>query len=171
MKDIKGYEGLYAITRDGRVWSYPRKKGMKGFKVGHWMKPNQTADGYNKYPLYRDGNQRYFSGHRLVAVAYIDNENNLKEVNHKNGIKTDNRIENLEWCTRSENLIHAYRIGLRVQLRGEQNSNSKLTTEDVLKIRCLYRNTKLFCREIADQFEVDESTVVRIVSKKTWKYI
>lgn len=94
MKDIEGYEGLYAITSCGKVWSYKSKK---------FLKARYDKDGYISVALRKDGKTKYFFVHRLVAMAYIPNPNNLPEVNHKNEIKSDNNINNLEWCTRKYN--------------------------------------------------------------------
>ena len=90
MKDIKNYEGLYAITEDGRVWSYKNNK---------FLKLGNHHSGYLNIRLFKDGFSKIYSVHRLVAEAYLDNPNNWPCVNHKNEIKTDNRAENLEFCT------------------------------------------------------------------------
>lgn len=82
-----------------------------------------------------DGKTKIFKVHRLVAQAFISNPENKPEVNHINGDKTDNRVENLEWCTRSENLRHAYATGLKVALQGENNGRAKLTNEQARYIR------------------------------------
>lgn len=101
MKDIKGYEGRYAITADGNVWSYRSQK---------FLKNNVLPSGYVRVNLY-DENQKpkihYI--HRLVAEAFISNPDNLPEVNHISEDKTDNRVENLEWCTREYNLNYGTR--------------------------------------------------------------
>ena len=97
MKDIKNYEGLYAITEDGRVWSYKRQKFLK---LGH------HHSGYLNVRLYKDDSGKTYSVHRLVAEAYLDNPNNWPCVNHKNEIKTDNRVENLEFCTVKYNSVY-----------------------------------------------------------------
>ena len=94
MKDIKGYEGLYAVTSCGRVWSYRRNK----FLVHATIK-----SGYNYVNLYKDGKKKFCRVHRLVAEAYLPNPDNLPQVNHKNEVKTDNYVNNLEFCTASYN--------------------------------------------------------------------
>ena len=97
MKDIKGYEGLYAITEDGQVWSYSRKQ---------FKKPSLTHNGYERVQLHKDGVKRNCRVHRLVAEAYLPNPDNLPEVHHINSIRTDNRVDNLQWVSKEENLKH-----------------------------------------------------------------
>lgn len=108
MKDIPGKEGLYAVTEDGQVWSYP--KGQNNRK-GKWLKLYLRPDGYLEVGLRKEGVTKGQRVHRLVGVAYLP-ASDKPEINHKNGIKTDNRVSNLEWCTRSENETHAFRTGL-----------------------------------------------------------
>ena len=99
MRDVKGYEGIYAITTDGRVWSY---------RLGHFMKPYTAGGGYRYIGLQRGRHIKQAVVHRLVAEAFIDNPLNKKEVNHIDGNKTNNDVSNLEWVTRSENMIHMF---------------------------------------------------------------
>ena len=89
MKDIKGYEGLYAITSCGKVWSYKRKK---------FLKSMTKSNGYLYVALIRDGEKKWYRVHRLVAEAYIPNPDNLPQVNHKDENKANNCLQNLEWC-------------------------------------------------------------------------
>lgn len=93
MKDIKNYEGLYAVTEDGRVWSYKSNK---------FMIPAQN-NGYLFVNLYKEHKLKKAYIHRLVAEAYLPNPDNLPEVNHKDENKANNALSNLEWCTRQYN--------------------------------------------------------------------
>ena len=94
MKDVPGYEGLYAVTSCGKVWSYRYKK---------FMKPC-ICSGYEFVVLYKDGKHHNELVHRIVANAYIENPNNLPQVNHKDENKQNNCVNNLEWCDRKYNI-------------------------------------------------------------------
>lgn len=100
MRDIKGYEGLYAITSCGKVWSYRRNRFMANIPA---------KDGYLKIGLYKDGKYRTFQIHRLVAEAYIPNPEGKPQVNHLNEVKTDNYVSNLSWATAKENVNYGTR--------------------------------------------------------------
>lgn len=103
---LKGYEETHLINKETQqIYSLIKNKILKGSK---------NNDGYIKYHLKdKEGNVKGKLLHRLIAETFIPNPNNYKIINHKNGIKEDNRIENLEWCTSSHNNKEAYRIGLR----------------------------------------------------------
>ena len=100
MRDIVGYEGEYAITGDGRVWSYKRKK---------FLKPMLTMDGYHRVSLCKEGKGKNYLIHRLVAEAYIPNPDNLPQVNHKDENKQNNCVSNLEWCDAKYNANYGTR--------------------------------------------------------------
>jgi len=116
VRDIPGYEGVYAATADGRIWSYPRTwltaRHIHRKHDGKWLATFPDSRGYIRVNLKRGGKAKSVHVHRLVALAWIPNPFSLPEVNHMNGVKGENRRENLEWCTASQNSRHAHRTGL-----------------------------------------------------------
>lgn len=116
LRDIPGYEGLYAVSADGRVWAHDRRwvagRHINRHHPAHWMRIFKSERGYLRVNLKRDGKSKSMNVHRLVALAWIPNPNDLPQVNHLNGVKGDNRVSNLEWCTAAENSQHAHRNGL-----------------------------------------------------------
>lgn len=102
-RDIEGYEGLYQVSDDGQVFSIRAKRARK---------IHVRKDGYLYVSLHKDGKVIEPGVHRLVAKAFVPNPENKREVNHINGIKTDNRVDNLEWMTPKENTAHAFYTGL-----------------------------------------------------------
>jgi len=158
MKDIKGYEGEYAITKDGKVWSYFSNR---------FLKSHTTKDGkwYYSIKLKHDG--KGFKVHRLVAQAYIPNPKNLLEVNHKNGIKGDNRVENLEWCTRKENLNHGFKIyPISKRLIGK-----KLNPIKVRRIRKEYENEETTYKSLAKKYNVSQDVINGVINGYYWKHV
>lgn len=103
-KNIKEYPN-YAVSNQGRVINIKTKK---------ILKPNKKKNGYLEYRLYKSGKIYYLLAHRLVAIAFIENKRKVPFINHKNEIKTDNRVENLEWCTHKENCNYGTAIYRRV---------------------------------------------------------
>ena len=119
-KPIAGYEGLYEVSTYGRV----RRIFRYGRPYITLCKPKITRDGYFESTLVKDNKSKSIRTHRLVATAFCDNPDGKKEVNHIDGDKLNNFAENLEWCTSSENQIHAYRLGLQ-KVSGGAISNRK----------------------------------------------
>jgi len=115
MRKIDGFED-YLIDENGRVWSSKRRL---------YLKPLFHTNGYQFVQLCKNGKVKKFSIHRLIALAFIPNPENKKTVNHKNGNKADNRIQNLEWNTYAENNQHAYTAGLKFYTEVQREAHSK----------------------------------------------
>ena len=104
-KDIEGFEGLYQVSNMGRVKSLNyRRTGKEGI-----LKPLNDGRCYQQVKLWKDGKKKWYKIHRLVAQAFLDNSENLPEVNHLDQDKTNNKVENLEWCTSKQNCNYGTR--------------------------------------------------------------
>jgi hypothetical protein len=160
----------YLITKDGKVFSYRKTNTGNVYKE---IKPQLAKNGYLRVGIYFNKKANIQSVHRLVAESFIPNPKNKPQVNHINGIKTDNRVENLEWVTSSENVKHTFnnlgRIGKGA--KGEKGGNSKLTNELVKFIRENYkpRDREYGTRGLGRKLNVGCNTISAIVNNKTWQ--
>lgn len=120
-KDVLGYEGLYQVSNYGRVKSLKRENIFYcGLRKEFLKRPvkekilsfNKSNRGYLQVCLTKNGKYRTYTVHRMVAIAFIPNKNNKSQVNHKDGNKENNRVDNLEWCSPKENSNHAFKTGL-----------------------------------------------------------
>lgn len=112
-RDVAGYEGIYKVSRQGDVYPVPRKSKNGNAQGGYLLRPQKYRNGYVFFHLSRDGKRKCKTAHRLVAEAYVPNPSGYAEVNHRDGDKENNNVENLEWVTRSQNNAHAVACGLR----------------------------------------------------------
>lgn len=160
-KPINDYEGLYEISSLGCVRRLHKTIPPRNLTL--WPDRN----GYLRAALTRDCKTKRFLVHRLVALAFIPNPDGKPEVNHLNGDKSDNRAENLEWATRSENNRHAFATGLNCGRQGEDNHQSKLTNEQV----CYARDNpdNLTQRQLAEMLGVGKLTIIDIQFGRRYK--
>lgn len=162
---VVGYEGLYLVSSNGRILGVP-KTTTYGHELSQVEKPK--GSGYLSVCLCKNNEKRYFRVHRLVAQAFIPNLERKPEVNHKNGNRSDNRVENLEWVTRSENEKHAYReLGKKPNKPWEGKPRlfaRKLTDEQAQAIRDDDRPS----RQIAREYNISKTTVLYIKKGKVY---
>ena len=190
MKDIKGYEGRYAITEDGKVWSYPKPKSSKN---GLWMKSTiyvkkRIASKDYKIAIVGlcDGiEQKKFLVHRLVANAFVPNPGNKNQVNHKDGNSLHNWKGNLEWSTGFENMQHAQDTGLLQHTTEKQmairskygklnwkigaRAHLKFTMEEARQIKKIYETMKTSFAALGRAYNVSAKTIENICKNKTYQ--
>ena len=158
-KQIEGYPG-YEISNFGRVKSSLYYNG-----TNERILKQRISKGYCRVLLIKDKGRYSKQVHRLVGLAFIGNPENKPQINHKDGVKTNNHVDNLEWATAKENRLHAAKNGLTA--KGERNANSKLTEEDIIKIRSMEESQ----RNIAAMFGVSHTLIRNIRRLKTWKHV
>lgn len=152
----------YYIDDNGNLYTDNGTKQMK----------DSIKNGYVKNDLALvTGKHRHFFRHRLVMLCFSPRENSDKlQVNHIDGDKTNNKLENLEWCTNRENQLHAIKMGLKVALKGENNPASKLKEEDVMNIIVDLLNHVPYS-VLTKKYNCSKSTISAIKNKRNWKYL
>ena len=165
--NCSGYAGVYEVSTSGRVRRVGRTRGAQ---VGRICVGSPTKQGYLSIRLQRNGQGRTFLVHRLVALSFLGEPPTDHEVNHRDGVKTNNALVNLEYVTRAQNMLHAYQSGLRprTSLTSESSPNVKLTPDQVRTIRTLYVPRRYGTPRLAREFGVHQTTIHKIISGKSW---
>lgn len=158
-KPIVGFED-YKINQFGEVIN----------KHDKMLKHSTDRYGYKFVTLYRNKKPNIKYIHRLVALSFIPNPDNKETVNHINGNKGDNKLENLEWATYSENIRHAYKLGLSSVHKqfGEKSGTAKLNRQKVAEIRALTATRKYKQKEIAEMYGVKRETIRKVTNNLSW---
>lgn len=152
--NISGFEGLYQVSNFGKI---------RRFSDGKILKQSIGTSGYYKIALWKNGRYRHFLVHRIIAIHFIQNPQNKKFVNHKDGNKLNNSIDNLEWMTRKENHSHAAKSGL--MSHGTDRHNAKLNPSIAKQIR----ESSLSCSELSVIWGINERHVRKIKNNEIWR--
>lgn len=175
---IPGYEGLYEVSSKGRIRRVHPPNHHHKEMLYVVLEPVINHMGYYRITLSKDNVRINYSIHRLVALAFIENPECKPFINHIDGNKVNNSIENLEWCTAAENNRHAFRTGLNKYhpeflplLRGEDNPKHILTEDDVREIRVLLENGKYTQLEIGEMYGVSNFAICDIKRGRSWKEV
>ena len=163
---IKNYEGVYSISSFGNLRR--EIKGKRTFK-GRIIRPSLPHSGYFCVKLTNNKQVKSVNIHKLVIETFKHKRPEGKHINHIDGNKLNNKIENLEYLTRKQNTIHAMKLGLI--RKGEETTNSKLNNRDVLKIKNLISASNVKASKIAIMFNVSHQCIKDIKKERTWKHI
>lgn len=186
-KDVVGYEGYYQVSNLGRVRSLDRivrhKNGIITKYKSKIISQAKNRYGYIMVRLSKNCITTSFSVHRLVAIAFIDYDENRPEVNHIDGNKENNCVDNLEWCTRSQNIIHACKKGLRDTCKKSSIKNFKIASEkNKRKVNQYDLNDKFikqweYISDVAKKMKYDSSSISKCCRGKAktaygykWEY-
>jgi hypothetical protein len=167
-KDVTGYEGQYQVSSHGRIKSFLSDENGRILKLRNVVGYPGTLLGSVKGGKKRET----VLAHRLVAQAFIPNPENKPQVNHKDSARDNNNVDNLEWCTCSENAKHGHRHGFRTTPKALREYATKLTPHQVKRIRLMKEVTpKLSQRKIGRMFGVTDCPIIALLKGKTWKHI
>lgn len=186
-RDVPGYERLYQVSNMGRVRSVERLVPFYNGacrRYGGVMRPWGKRGSYLRIQLRKDGRSKDLAVHHIVWAAFFGGRPKGFEINHKNGSKRDNRADNLELVTHSENIKHAYANGLIPTRVGEGNTKAILTDEVVLWMRRRYRKVmrsrltegkksapRGMIRALAQRYRVTTTTIKSAIKGETWKHL
>jgi DNA-binding XRE family transcriptional regulator len=161
LKNIVVHGDNYEVSNTGKV---------RPIKTKVELNPHRKPNGYRQCSLWLHSKQRQYYVHRLVAMTFIPNPDQLPQVNHKDGNKDNNSVSNLEWSTNIDNIKHAHRTGL-IKQTGVDNPRAVLNDNSVREIKELYATGKYKQNELAQRFNVNKQTINNIVRGKSWTHI
>lgn len=173
-KPIPSYEAYYEVSSIGRIRSKTRRTvdrlGRPFVRYGKTISLRTEKKGYKSVRLCVETEHRIFKVHRLVAYAFLPPPLSGQQINHINGLKDDNRPENLEWVTAAENMEHAFSTGLGRTNVGEKNNRARLNADDVRTIRLLSADGQT-CAAISRHYKVSEATIRQILKGRNWAHV
>lgn len=168
-KDIEGLEGMYQISSHCRARSLilATNKGVVKRDIPKILKCSIGGMGYRLFHTYKGGKRKTHKLHRIFAIYFIPNPKGLPYINHIDGNKLNNSIENLEWCSHLHNIRHAFKMGLVKSSRGTNHFRSKFTKKQVIEIF----KSNLGYRELGRQYNVSHNVIGSIKRKQSYKDI
>jgi len=174
--NLDGCRDNYKISTNGIVKSIKRKCFIKN--SNKWrtvpekiLSLKEDKDGYLCLHLSSNIKNWYGSLHRLLALTFIPNPLNLPQVNHKDGNKLNNKLENLEWVTAKQNIQHAVDTGLNISVKGEKRAFAKMTDKLVLEARKRYKEENISLVKLAKDYSISPQTLHDIVKGNKWKHL
>ena len=168
-KTIPNTNGYYDISNKGRIRSY-HNHGHNKLKTPRLLNWSLDVSGYEVKTISVDTKPVNIKAHRVIAEAFIPNPENKPYINHLNSNPSDNRIENLEWCTASENTKHMFDTG-RKTLVGENHNQSILNRKKVKEIRKIYKEQDITQKELGKKYGVTCHCISAVIRRKTWSHI
>lgn len=169
-RPITGFEEKYSVSNLGRIMSHARSGNWR-CKSDRILKLTYPKNGYSRISLVIKDLRVSTYVHFLVSDAFLGPKPLGLTVNHKNGVKTDNVLGNLEYVTYSENVKHAYRLGLARAIRGEDSGRAKLTNQQVREIKKKLAAKNETQRAIAKKYGVSDGTIWMIAKNLNWKSV
>lgn len=173
-KFVDGYDGRYSVSNHGRVRSHDMMMGnrhqSKTIRKGRILKPSLDGKKYLNVKLCLNGKQTSVKVHRLVAMCFVPNVGGKPQVNHIDGVKQNNHASNLEWCTNTENIVHAYQNGLIATNNGERHHNARITedgAQDIIK----RMNNGESLSSISRLYSVSVTSIWNMKVGKTWSHL